>query len=566
MAFVQSLLILAAFAAPATQVLNAPSIEQRHPDAVEVFHCDFAQRHDVELSWDVNFDRWPDEWSREYGPGLPHYVDALIEDDGEAVSGKRFSVHLNGGGARVLSPSVSISDKFSYAFETMFRMEDVEYARAQIRVEFCDDELNVLQTAASEWRTSTSGWERVVIGPINPTHEDARLARVVLEVEPGKRADLKGTVSLDDIWLARQPKMVVTTNSPFNVYEDPSQVQVRCELSGILEKNPDILFELLDASSQKLDNYRERLDGRLITERLSHASDIVDSSHGQRAGYAGETFWRPPIAEHGYYRVRVTMKTAAGLLEKKVISIAVVPPLDSTPRGEFGWSLAGDDIPLSYDQLSELLPRISVNWLKLPVWYDATQTELGDKIVMFTEQLAAKDIEAVGVVDRPPASSDFAQRLQPDAVIADVLSTDTSSWLPLLDPVLTRLSLRIRWWQLGDDHDASYSTFPDLEKDISELRAKLFRFGQDVNLGIGWDWNNATGIERSATWDFQQYSAKPPLTGQELASYLQLPKRPGTDRWVLIEPLPRKGYDLETRARDLLEQVLAAKIQGADAI
>ena len=35
---------------------------------------------------------------------------------------------------------------------------------------------------------------------------------------------------------------------------------------------------------------------------------------------------------------------------------------------------------------------------------------------------------------------------------------------------------------------------------------------------------------------------------------------------MLIEPLSRNDYDLETRARDLVEQMLAAKIHGADAI
>jgi len=35
---------------------------------------------------------------------------------------------------------------------------------------------------------------------------------------------------------------------------------------------------------------------------------------------------------------------------------------------------------------------------------------------------------------------------------------------------------------------------------------------------------------------------------------------------VLVEPLPREQYDLDVRARDLVEQMMAAKIHGADAI
>jgi hypothetical protein len=569
MDWLQNLLILAVFSAPGTSFLEGPAdsvLQQRHPDAVEVFYCDFNVRHNTDVPWDVNYDLWPDQWSRIYGPGLPHYVPVEIEDDLTAQSGKCLTVRLNGGGAHVLSPAVGVSDKFSYKIETLLRVEGVKNSRAQVRVEFCDEQREVIQVAESPWFRATGGWEKIHIGPVNPSDERIRLARLVLFVESGLRPDLQGAVSLGDVWIARLPKMVVSTNSPFNVYEDPRGVEVTCELSGILEKNPDILFELLDASSQRIDDSAVRLDGRLITERLSHASDIVDGQAPRRAGYAGSTSWRPPIEEHGHYRVRVTMKTAAGLLNRKVISIAVVPPLERPPRGEFGWSLAGDELPLSFEHLRSLLPRVSVNWVKLPVWYGPSETSRGDELVAFTEQLAASDIEVVGVVDDPPAESELAQRMEPGVAIADTLSRDTGSWLPLLDPVLTRLSLRVRWWQLGDDYDSSFCSFPRIEEEVAALRNQLFRFGQDVNLGIGWHWSLAPNDERKASWDFQQFSASPALTGNELAAYLQLPHRAGVRRWVLIEPLPRDLYDLETRARDLLEQILAAKIHQADAI
>jgi hypothetical protein len=79
------LLILAAAAAPDSHT--------RHPDAVEVFDCDFSR------PWDVNYDDWPDKWQRVFGPGMPKFVPVAIQADATAQSGNCLAVKVNGGGA-----------------------------------------------------------------------------------------------------------------------------------------------------------------------------------------------------------------------------------------------------------------------------------------------------------------------------------------------------------------------------------------------------------------------------------------------------------------------------------
>ena len=515
---------------------------------------------------DVNYDRWPDMWKRQTGPGLPHYVKAGLEDDPTAVAARCLTIQMNGGSALVQSPTVAVSEYFSYIVEARLRIVDLKYGQVQLSVEFCDENRNVLQTSGSPWYTSTEGWIKVRIGPVDPQMSAVRLARIRLHVKEGEQPDLEGKVSLDDVWLARMPQMTVETNSPFNVYTDPNDIIVTCRLSGIIEKDPDIHFELFDASSRKLEDDTIQLDGRLITERLSRASDIVSATTNHKAGYAGKTQWVPPIREHGFYRVWVTMRTAQGMMNRHIISIAVVPPLEKAPQGEFGWTLSSRSLPLSFDQLTKLLPLAAIHWVKLPVWYDTSQPKLGDELVLLTERLSAEDIEVVGVVDHPPANMELSQQVPPDATAADLLSLNPSAWIPALDPVLTRLSMRVRWWQLGQDRDASLAGFIQLEKEIGALRDRLFRFGQDIRLGLGWQWPNGDGLGQPATWDFQQYSATPALTAKELAAYLQIPRRPQVDRWVLVEPLSRERYDQPTRVHDLVGQMLTAKIHGADAI
>jgi len=542
-------------------VLAVTASEERHVEAVEVFSCDFGS------DWDVNYDRWPDKWHRQRGTEWPLYVGIGIEEDSQAVAGRCLTVGLNGGNARVSSPAISVSDNFSYVVEARLRSMKLKHSRTQVRIDFCDEHKEVLESFSSQWFKNTGDWTKLRIGPVSITRPEVQLAMVTLLVERGGQVDLEGKVSLDDIWIARLPRMTVSTNSSFNVYTDPRDVVVTCELSGILEKDPDIHFELLDASSHRLDNTSVQLEGRLITERISKASEIVSTSSTKTKGYAGSTQWRPPIREFGFYRVRVSMQTKRGTLKEDIISIAVVPPIQEKRHGEFGWSLAGDHTPLSFQQLEELLPRVAVSWVKLPVWYGESEAERGEQLVIFSERLAAKDIEIVGVIDRPPQDLDLGKRVAEDVTIADLLSSEEpSAWLPSLDAVLTRLSLRVRWWQLGVDRDTSFSDFHNLEEEIGELRAQLFRFGQDVKIGIGWPWNAMQPTDKLATWDFQQFSATPTLTGDEMATYLALPKREGVARWAMVEPLEQSAYDLETRTRDLVQQMLAAKIHGADGI
>jgi hypothetical protein len=554
--------LLAAFI---VAVVAPRHIESRHPDAVAIFECKF------DPPWDVNFDNWPDNWRRTLGPGLPHYIAAAIEADPVDAKNTCLAVHIDGGGIHVESPLATVSDNFSYQAECRLLVSGVKQTRAQLRVEFVDDANTVLQTDTTEWvgDTGRTGWMPLRIGPVNPRDPRITAARIVLHVEPGARVDLSGLVALDDVWLARLPKMTVTTGSPCNVYTRMEDVEVTCQLSGILDSDPDILFELLDASSELLDNSRMQLEGKLITERRSKASEFVGVAENQRAAYAGATSWRPPVTKHGFYKVRVTMQNSRGMMDKRVVNFVLVPPLEQLERssqGEFGWSLAGDRVPMSLDDLGQLLPLVAVNWVKMPVWYGESEAKRGDDLVMFAERASAKNIEFVGVVDRPPPESELAKRIAEDASIADILTSDTSGWLPLLDPVLARLALRVRWWQLGDDHDASLGRLGNLEPAMAVLREKLFRFGQEVNLGFGWKWIQSPRDMSRPPWEFQQYTASPPLTGDELESYLSVPGRKQVSRWVLIEPLSRSEYDLETRARDLVEQMLAAKINGADAI
>ena len=75
-------------------------------------------------------------------------------------------------------------------------------------------------------------------------------------------------------------------------------------------------------------------------------------------------------------------------------------------RGEFGWTLPRGEGPLSFHDLSRLLPQVGINWLKVPVWFDADDPRRGDELIRFVELLGASNIEVVGIIDSPPVTAE----------------------------------------------------------------------------------------------------------------------------------------------------------------
>src|SRR5690606_5878724 len=111
----------------------------------------------------------------------------------------------------------------------------------------------------------------------------------------------------------------------------------------------------------------------------------------------------------------------------------------------------------------------------------------------------------VGVLDQPPAPLRDTFRDKGQLPSASVFQ-EPQLWQPAVDPVMTRLSLKVRWWQLGGDRDTSYVDFPQLEERVQAIKKHFERFGQQVHLGFGWRWLREPPASRAtAPWEFLSY-------------------------------------------------------------
>lgn len=563
-------------------------------DLVRVWECCFDNETEADHPWDINYDAWPDRWTRVYDEAHPQYVRIGIDPEPvSAIRGRRLVIHADGGSATATSPPIQVLPKFSYKLRFRAKLSGAEHGTARVRMAFHHkQEESPRQLEQTVPVVSDGEWHDLELGDFQPKDGDVDRLYVHIDYQRGERGDLAAEFSVADIRLFRLPSIRIHTGSRYNVYTDPNDVKVTCSLSGILKQNPEVRFQLLDATDKSIgEKGRLELPGKIIEESRTFASDIVDGFGSDKPSYEGSIAWRPRIKNYGFYRVRVGMfnpESGKPIGDPRAITLAVVRPgLETSERGEFGWSLPRADRPLPFDVLQELLPRAGVKLVKLPVWFQPDDDRRGDAIIRFAEQLSARGIETIGILEDPtPRLADPLTKASPPE-IQSFLSTDPSYWTPRIDHVITRLSLRIRWWQLGYDNDTSFVGFNDLIDKITAIRNQMFRFGQDIQMGIGGRWDYPRDWKQPLSWDFEQMSGREQLDAAGLEKALAEAPPSAARRWVLVAPpevdrsLP-EGADPndpddplmraalvnrhQQRVRDFVKQILVAKIHGADGI
>ncbi|MGE0605712.1 MAG: hypothetical protein AB7O62_01205 [Pirellulales bacterium] len=536
MSILLTMLILAA-SPPASN--DGPSDE-----VVKAFRADFDDKADR------NYDRWPDGWKRQRGKGYPHYVQiklaALAGQPGQAVR-----VDLDGGAAALYSPAIPISSEYSYVAEARIRTHGLKRDEAYLTVTMVDDQNRRVEQLQSERIREAADWVKVKIGPTAAGQSRAVAAVLGLHVTPTSGHDITGTVWFDDVWLGRLPSISLETSAPLHLYLDAEQVEIVCRASGLQGLQTTLQLSLEDAQGEPVDSTLRRLDD-IATARGNSSSDRLVLR------------WRPKITAAGFYRARVTMQGRDETIVSRETTLAVLPVEDMPAEGEFGWSMPAGEGAVPLTALPQLLTQAGINRVKLPIWLSMDDQQRSSEISVLDERLHAQHIELIGVLDEPPAELKARFGEAPRLLAADIFSQPPELWHDSLEPAMTALSMRVRWWQLGSDGDSSFVGYPDLTGRVGIVKQHLEKFGPKVKLALGWGWINELPQQRQPPWQALNLQADPPLTAGELTDYLQGP----TDarRWVNLQPLPEGEYSTEDRASDLVRRMVAAKIGGAEGI
>jgi len=544
----------------------------RYPGADAVFHCTF------DAKWDRNYDGWPDGWTRRRGPGFPHYVEIKIGQEGSPAGRRCLRIGLDGGGAAVYSPPVPFDALFRYVVEGRLKAEGLNHDRAFLSVTLLDGQGRRLRTFTSQKVLATEGWQKLRLGPIAAQSREVRSALIGVHVEPTDREDLDATVWIAGVWMGRLPRLSLRADDPGHWFSDPAEVAVELTASGRLPHEVPVTFRLEDALGQEL--ARENLS--LATRPAEVPSDpAAECSAPEGKTLVGTVRWRPPVEGPGFYRVTALVQGRGGAPFREQTSLVVATPQRPPPESRFGWSLPGGERPLPMPLLKRLLVESGARWVKYPLWPSGESGEQQvERLAEFADHLSARGIELVGLLAEPqgdsPILAGFAAKTGTVPVsgperplsAADLFGPEPDAWYPSLEPMMTRMATRVRWWQLGHDRDTSFVGHPGLESKLAEIKAQLDRIGQDVGLGIGWSWQMPLPEAQAdpPPWRFFSLSAEPPLGPQELADRLDATRQATTLRWVALQPLSGRRHPVDVRAADLVHRMIAAKIHGADAI
>lgn len=535
-------------------------------------------RQSFDESADTDFDGFPDGWRRRTGRSYPHYVRIGIVADRSAPAGEEHASHLrmemDGGAAGVLSPPLAIDPQFAWLVTGQVKTERLSHDRAWISVQFLNDQKAPVGAPQETVRLSgNAGWRTLSLGPLTAAPAEARWVVIGLHVEPTERADLSGAALFDSIQLSRLPRMTIEANRPHLVFGAEERIILTCRASGIADRRPRFVGELYGADGELLTRAELPLVDHPAVAGEAGLPTPADDSEQDKA-YTATAEWAAPAVLPGLYRARLCMHAASGQELSREIQFARLSEAAGRLTGEFGWSLPELQPADKLNSLATLTSHAGVGLVKLPVWYPPDDTASLDRAAWFAERLGSRGGRVIGVLDRPPEQARSQFGGEGPLPIATVLA-DAKVWRPLIDPVMSRLSLKIESWQLGGDADASFVDYPRLAEELAGIKSNLEQYGQEVNLGIVWPWLReppASDPGAPASWKFLSLTADPPLTATELDAYLETDAGTGGEsasapqRWIELCPLPRSQYDFPTRARDLVERMLIARKHDLQAV
>jgi hypothetical protein len=564
---------------------------------------------DFQRSGDQNLDLWPDDWKRIVGREFPKYLPVQIVarngnlEQSSVEAGKSLGkiyvgwkrgrlpskvvleslppevdslfdqtidrcleMQVNGGSINLCSPTIPIEPRFYYRMQLDIQCQGMNHHKAWAQLELLDEKENVISIHPTQELTGDHPWKKIDVNALQDRPvPQARKGRLRIMVEGPKSSFAQGIVRVDRIRIWKVPRIRVTLDRAANIFADGESVRVRVIATGLSADDRLVKFQLLDRYGNQMDESSTRFE-RPKEKELLVSTDLADLGLQEFNGLEvdGQAIWNPEIREPGFYRIRVELGRAANQTLYRMISFAILNTDVSLGKGRFGWSLTSESMPTDFNHLPTLAQQAALGWIKVPIWYDPHNIEKSDEYAWLIDRFQNLGMRCVGVLDLPPknARESFASTGTANAA---QLFQDQEIWQPHVDPVLTRMSLGLVLFQLGSDKDLSFQGYNNLAQRLNEIRKHFREYGQDIQIGLPWNWLDVGPVDVSTPSDFITLRTFPPLTGDEIETYAKLLSSDTQMKWISLEPLDSRRYTDQHRIQNLVERMLACTKSGVEA-
>lgn len=563
-----------------------------------LFWCDFSE------AFDVNFDQWPDRWRRQSGYGFPKYNPLKIQPDPQTGQGQVMGMGLDGGQAAIHSDKIPVGQQYSYVLRLRANVlpKPGHECRAWASLNFFDAAGDLVFTFPIKALEASDGWVPLATPLLALEKPSITHATISLHVQPLEETSLFGRAWFDDIELYQMPRIVLETGRPLNVFTDPAEVKLTCQVSGARRTDAGLQIQLLDEAGTVLSEVQQTL----VPEDRSRKVMINDD--GSFQGFAVKRLvWslmdqmgKVPGADdpanatepdyRGFYRLRITLLDRDSHQLVREITFVVLDSQTPGPQTLFGWTLGKSVYQIDHTILTNTLQEAGINWIKLPVWIDTEDFDVLENVGALLQKINRNNIDVIGVLDEPPPAvyKKFWQHEQGMAA----LTADVRLFQSAIEPVMTQLSLRIGRWQIGSDGDTSVAEdLKNIDK-MNQLKAFFTKYGEESKVGLPWTWLLQRVEAEQQAWDFTSTMAYPELSAQEIEAYTHAFRQatafnpaasqetlrseaagssavgPLASREILsstkeefisLQPLPASEYSLLTRVRDLAARMTEVK-------